>query len=243
MAMTQCTACQRHFFARESRCPHCQAEGARSPLAAILRQAKMGGLLLFTAFTTTACYGTPAVMMPPGGRPNLATEQPLRKVPATAGKAYVFVSNSKGVVASRTIGLESTSVPGGTELSLVGMPGPSSFSLRIKAKDASVFAERQGVIAALPVEAMAELTLQASLAGVSASPSASGVPSPSESASAPEAPAPTTPPTVVSIAAPGSTPVQGQLQLSRSDADAIGGTLRLQSGDTLVEIYFLAERH
>ena len=63
MSLRSCPSCGRHHFAHETRCPFCQAAvapGADRP--SLTKSAALGGLMVLTAVTATACYGAPPLM-------------------------------------------------------------------------------------------------------------------------------------------------------------------------------------
>ncbi|MFN3431609.1 MAG: hypothetical protein ACK46X_16855 [Candidatus Sericytochromatia bacterium] len=216
MRMNHCTSCRKHFFLTDARCPHCGTEAAGGPAARFVRQAKMGGLLLFTALTTTACYGTPALVenpnrMPPG------IEEPKERVPSTIGTAYMFVRDAGGVSSKQTLRMRSASIEGAVlSLSSIDADG---VKVTIEADSAAAFQPVQGVREALPVEKMKNLLIEASY------PSGTGGER-----------------TLVTLKGPGGANLKGTLQLSRLDDVAIGGTLIVGEGDKQVTLYFLAER-
>lgn len=63
MTLRTCTTCQRHYQDQEPSCPFCATASAPgSPR--LSKRLALGGLMLLTAATATACYGTPPVPAP-----------------------------------------------------------------------------------------------------------------------------------------------------------------------------------
>jgi hypothetical protein len=58
--MRPCTACRRHVQDEETACPFCGTDlpiGSGRPR--LMKRLALGGVMLVTAATATACYGTP----------------------------------------------------------------------------------------------------------------------------------------------------------------------------------------
>ncbi|MNS40735.1 hypothetical protein D3C72_730620 [compost metagenome] len=216
MRMNHCPSCRKHFFLTDARCPHCGTEAAGGPAARFVRQAKMGGLLLFTALTTTACYGTPALVQNPNTLPP-GIEEPKERVPVTIGTAFVFVRDTGGISAKETLKMQAATIDGAV-LTLRSVTDPS-FKVVIEADSAAAFQPVQGVREALPVEKMKRLEVEAGYASGTGGER-----------------------TLVTFKGPGGANLKGTLQLSRLDDIAIGGTLIVGEGDKQVTLYFLAER-
>lgn len=216
MRMNHCTACQKHFFLHENACPHCGAAIAGGRMSRFVRQARMGGLMLFTALTTTACYGSPAVVNVPDGNGGMTNQEPLeKKAPTELNIGYVFVTPKAGERESgQTVRLNKAVVTGNT----LTLSSDSDFKLVIEASSAEAFAVKPGVREALNVEQMTQLEAEASYY------TASGAKR------------------LVTIRVPGSAAVSGVLQLSRLDEKAVGGTLLLNADGQSLQVYFLAER-
>lgn len=217
MRMNHCTECQKHFFLHENACPHCGAAIAGGRMSRFVRQARMGGLMLFTALTTTACYGSPAVVNVPDGNGGMTNQEPLeKKAPTELSRAYQFVTPTQYARESgRSFRLDKAIVSGNT-LTLTGDGG--QFKLVVEAASAEAFAAKAGVRDAINVEQMVKLEAEGSYFDLNGNPR------------------------VITMKAPGSPAVTGVLQLSRVDATAIGGTLLLNADGRSYQLYFLAER-
>lgn len=217
MRMNHCTACQKHFFLHENACPHCGEAISGGRMSRFVRQARMGGLMLFTALATTACYGSPAVVNYPGNSPGMTNQEPLeKKAPTELNIAYVFVTPKAGDREyGQAVRLNKAVVTGNT-LTLSG--NGNDLKLVIEAASADAFAVKPGVRDALNVEQMTKLEAEASYLN------ANGVRP------------------LVTIKAPGGAAVTGVLQLSRLDDKTIGGTLLLNADGQSLQLYFLAER-
>lgn len=160
--MTHCSGCQKHYFRHEAACPHCGAAGRSGPVRAFVRQAKMGGLMLFTALTTTACYGTPAMIEGPGGVMPPGYEQPEPKVPATPGVAYAFLQPKEGETAQRTLKLKDAELTGAM-LTIGSADG--RLKVTIEVIDAAALRPADGVQESIPLSAMKALTVEATVDG------------------------------------------------------------------------------
>jgi hypothetical protein len=216
MRMNHCTSCRKHFFLTDARCPHCGTEATGGPAARFVRQAKMGGLMLFTALTTTACYGTPALVQNPNTLPP-GVEEPKERVPSTIGTAFMFVRDTGGVSARETLRLKAASIQGAV-LTLRSATA-AGVMVVIEADSAAAFEPVQGVREALPVEKMKRLEVEAGYGSGTGGER-----------------------TLVTLKGPGGASLKGTLQLSRLDEAAIGGTLIVSEGDKQVTLYFLAAR-
>jgi rRNA maturation protein Nop10 len=217
MRMNHCTSCRKHFFLTDARCPHCGTEAAGGPAARFVRQAKMGGLMLFTALTTTACYGTPALVEGPNRPLPPSVEEPKERVPTTLGTAFLYARDAGGAADPRTVRLMTASIEGAVlKLSSTLANG---VTLTIEADTAAAFQPVQGVREALPVEKMKRLEIDAAFTRGTSSEY-----------------------THVNFKGPGGAALKGTLQLSRLDETAIGGTLIVSEGDKQVTLYFLAGR-
>lgn len=216
MRMNHCTACQKHFFLHENACPHCGEAIAGGRMSRFVRQARMGGLMLFTALTTTACYGSPAVVNYPGNNPGMTNQEPLeKKAPTELNIAYVFVTPKAGERESgQTVRLNKAVITGNT----LTLTSDGDVKLVIEASSADAFTVKPGVRDALNVEQMTKLEAEASYL------TASGARR------------------LVTIKSPGSAAVSGVLQLSRLDDKTVGGTLLLNADGQSLQLYFLAER-
>ena len=232
--MNHCPACRQHFLLHEHLCPHCGAAAPGGRMGRYVRQARMGGLMLFTALTTTACYGSPPM---PGTLPRVPRtpiEQPLPKLPTTIGTAYVFVTPKGQAKQAITLKLAAATLEGtaftlteasaggaaaGGETSGGEAAGPP-FTVSIEAAEASAFVApaKDEPFLALPVEKMRRLSLSGTY----------------QDAKGRQA--------TVAVALPGATAAQGNLQLSRLEDDVVAGVLRVDYADTLIEVYFLAAR-
>lgn len=216
--MNHCTTCQKHFFLTEQQCPHCGAAVSGGRLSRFVRQARMGGLMLFTALTTTACYGSPALMDPPNAPSGPLNAEPReKKQPTELGVGYLFITPKAGErERGQTLRLEKAKIEGAK---LVVASTDGYFKLVVEAPDAAAFAELTGVREALNVDQVKMLELEGSF------PSGSGGER-----------------TLVTMGAPGTPGLTGVLQLSRVDASSIGGTLLLSANGQTVQLYFLAAR-
>lgn len=206
--MSPCNQCQRLYFAREAFCPHCGATAVASPVSRFVRQAKMSGLMLFTALTTTACYGTPQMVVEPPGQVPPGQEQPLTQVPAAIGKAYVFLTGQNGYkIYQRTVEVGTAAV----EPRKLAFGSGRWLTVNMEA-NADAFVPVEGTREALPLESLKSLVVTVD----------DGVKT-----------------RTFSLAEEG---LDGSVQISRVDKDAVGGVLRLEQNGELVEIYFLAPR-
>lgn len=223
--MNHCRACRRPYFLHEAACPFCGVQAPGGRMGRYVRRAKVGGLMLFTALTTAACYGSPP---PPGTIPrNLkpAAEQPLAKMPTRPGTAYLFVTPKGKAKTGATLQLEKALLEG-TALKVNTAPLPDSalpvseFFMSIEAAEVAAFQApgKNEAFQPLPVEKMKLLQM--------------AVPYADEKGRTVN----------LEVSVPGSTGAQGVLQLSRLDDDAVGGVLRIDYADTTVELYFLAAR-
>lgn len=226
--MNHCQACRRPYFLHEAACPFCGVQAPGGRVGRYVRRAKVGGLMLFTALTTAACYGSPP---PPGTIPrNLkpSAEQPLTKMPTTVGTAYLFVTPKGKAKSGRTLTLEKAVLegsalnfrtPGNPETPPQALP-ISEFYVNIEATDASAFNApgKNEAFQPLPVEKMKFFTMSA--------------PYTDEKGRT----------VFLEVNVPDGTGAQGTLQLSRLDDEAVGGVLRIDYADTTVELYFLAAR-
>lgn len=210
--MSACLSCKQHYFRNEAACPHCGAlTPAANPVAGLAHRARMGGLMLFTALTTTACYGTPMPQgaLPPNG--GAAIERPLPRVPSTPGTANLFVTPKGEAQGSRVVTLESVTLVG-NKLTLKG----NGVDIQIEAQDDTVFKSFEGIKAALPVEQMKGLW-------ATVSHGAEGRAN-----------------TQYTFAAPGEKAAIGVLQLSSFETDDVAGFLKLESEGVTMELYFRA---
>lgn len=222
-SMTPYSACAQHHFATESRCPHCGAAARPGLAARVVRQAKMSGVMLFTALTTTACYGVPAAMdVPLPGQPGY--EQPLPRVPAETNTAYVFATPAGSAKAEQTARGVWARVDG-DRLTVSSVRGDGfGFEFSLQAPSAEAFAALQGVRQPLDVAEMKALTAVVNY---------NDPPLPSSTPPSPKR---------LTLELAGAKAAQGSLQLSRVDESAMGGVLRVEIDGTLLEIYFLAGR-
>jgi hypothetical protein len=186
-------------------------------MSRFVRQARMGGLMLFTALTTTACYGSPAVVNVPERNGGLTNQEPLeKKAPTELNRAYQFVTPTQYARESgRSFQLEKAVITGNT-LTLTGDGG--QFKLIVEVASAEAFAAKAGVREAINVEQMVKLEAEGSYFDLNGNPR------------------------LITMKAPGSPAVTGVLQLSRVDETAIGGTLLLNSDNRSYQLYFLAAR-
>jgi hypothetical protein len=148
--MSACLQCQQHYFRNEAACPHCGASTpAANPLAGMSKRVRMGGLMLFTALTTTACYGVPAPVGPQG-----PTKAPtaVERVPTQVNRGNLFVTPKGGTRTSRVVTLESA-ILNGNRINIKG----NGLDILIEAMDDTVFKPFTGVKEALPVEKMKNL--------------------------------------------------------------------------------------
>lgn len=223
--MNHCQACRQHYYLHERACPHCGTAAPGGRVGRYVRRAKLGGLMLFTALTTTACYGAPP---PPGTQPKgkgTVIEQPLSKVPTTAGTAYVFVT-PKGVgKQGSTLTLATAVLEGGVLSFKEGAPGggavtDTALSIVIEAADPQAFQPpaKDAAFPALPVEKMKRLEVSAKYTNAQGRKVNAEVKSPTEAG------------------------IQGTLQLSQMDSVSVGGVLQVDKADMLIEVYFLAAR-
>lgn len=154
--MSPCSQCQRLYFAREAHCPHCGALAVASPVGRFVRQAKMSGLMLFTALTTTACYGTPQMVVEPPGKVPPGQEQPLTRVPASVGKAYVFLTGQNGSkIYQRTVEVGTAAV----EPRKLAFGSGRWLTVNIEAS-ADVFVPVEGAREAIPLESLKGLVVK-----------------------------------------------------------------------------------
>jgi hypothetical protein len=213
--MNQCSACQQHFYARESACPHCQAPAPANPVRRWADHVRKSGILLFAALTTTACYGTPPYpgVMP---KPLPGTEQPLKRVPTTLNTAYFFVSGS-GSLVQTTLQLQGA-VLSGNHLELHGS-GASAFNFVAQAKAQDAFTQKGNIFDAVQVSDLDSLTLDAY--------------DPTQEAGTPA---------MYQVRVPGDDDVTGTVQLSSVDDKSVAGTLLIQKGQMVIEVYFWAAR-
>lgn len=217
MRMNHCTECQKHFFLHENACPHCGAALAGGRMSRFVRQARMGGLMLFTALTTTACYGSPAVVNVPHGDGGVTNQEPIeKKAPTELNRAYQFVTPTQYARESgRSFQLDKAVITGNT-LTLTGDGG--QFKLIVEVASPEAFAAKAGVRDAINVEQMVKLEAEGSYFDLNGNPR------------------------LITMKAPGSPAVTGVLQLSRVDETAIGGTLLLNADNRSYQLYFLAAR-
>lgn len=209
--MSACLTCHQHYFRSEAACPHCGAlTPAANPVAGLAHRARMGGLMLFTALTTTACYGTPA---PPGALPpnsKVAVEEPLPRLPVT-GKANLFLTPKGEAPEKRVVTIESVTLVG-NKLTLKG----NGVDVQIEAVDDTVFKSFTGVKEALPVEKMKGLWATVT----STAPGKAN--------------------TMYTFAAPGEKAPFGTLQLASFEDNDVAGHLKLEVDGTVMELYFRA---
>lgn len=228
--MTHCAGCRQHFFASEARCPHCGASAPAGPFTRMARSMRAGGLMVFTALTTTACYGVPSPGMldaPLPGQPGY--EQPLPQVPSSRNRAHVFVTPRGGVKSAQTAHSVWARIEG-NKLQLTSERGAGyGFDVMIEAPDASAFASAPGVREPLTVQQMTALSAEVSYYDVAGLASSAPEPDPARYKS-------------ITLRLPAATAAQGNLQLSRVDDETVGGVLRAEIDGTLIEIYFLAGR-
>ena len=225
--LNHCAACRQHYFLHEHACPHCGAAAPGGRLGRYVRRARVGGLMLFTALTTTACYGSPSYVGSLPARTKPSVEQPLPKVPTAIGTAYVFVTPKGKAKQQATIRLDKA-VLEGTALTLheaapeagASMPLIRVATLLIEAADAKAFQApaKDEAFQALPIAQMKKLEVAGSYVDEKGRQA------------------------TVEVKLPGATAAQGGLQLSRLDEGAIAGVLRVDYADTLIEVYFLAAR-
>lgn len=223
--MNHCRACQRPYYLHEDACPFCGVAAPGGRAGRYVRRAKVGGLMLFTALTTAACYGAPP---PPGALPKNSkpgVEQPLTKMPTTPGTAYLFVTAKGKPRQGSTLQLAAAVLADGTLTIKEGATGgglvpADPLSITIEAADAAAFEPpaKNEAYQPLPVEKMKRLELSAAYTtdlGRKA---------------------------ILEVKLPGASGVEGLLQLSQLQDDSVGGVLRIDYADTLIELYFLAAR-
>lgn len=210
--MSACLSCQQHYFRNEAACPHCGSlTPAANPIAGLAHRVRMGGLMLFTALTTTACYGTPA---PPGVAPGgtrTTVEEPKPQVPPTAGKANLFITPKDEAQEKRVVTIDSVTLKG----NMLVIKG-NGLTLEIEAKDDTVFKSFEGIKAPLNVEDMKVLT-----ANVSST-------------------APGKATSMYTFDSRSDTALKGTLQLSSFEQENVGGTLRIENERATMELYFHA---
>ena len=216
MRMNHCASCQKHFFLTATTCPHCGAEAEIGPVSRFVRQARMGGLMLFTALTTTACYGTPAMMAPDAPLRTPGTAEPIDKhVPQAAGNAFVFITpKGQTTEAKETVPLGLATVSGAI---LILQSRDGKHRVMVEAPTEDAFKAGTGVREAVDVSQMKALEVHSSF------PSGTGGER-----------------TNLDWVLPGDTPITGVLQLAKVTEEAISGTLLLQSNGQSVQIYFNA---
>jgi hypothetical protein len=216
MRMNHCTTCKKHFFLTESRCPHCGTEAAGGPMARFVRQARMGGLLLFTALTTTACYGTPAMNQLPVKNPGTVIEVPKDKaLPVKVGTAYLYITPISSAEESQGLAL-STATIDGAKLTLRSADNRHVITLEVPSAD--TFKPGPGVRDAVDVSQMKSLSVMTAYA------KDDGLIVP------------------VNWSFPGQQPVTGVLQIAQVSETAISGTLLLNNNGESVQLYFNAAR-
>lgn len=213
--MNHCTACKKHFFLTENLCPHCGQEAAGGPVSRFVRQAQMGGLLLFTALTTTACYGTPVMNQLPVNGPSTAVEVPKDKqLPTTNGTAYLYITPKDGAEVNQGLTLARATIEG-TKLTLRSADNRHVVTIEVPSADA--FKVGSGVRDAVDVSQMKSLSvITAYMANGQTMP--------------------------ISWSYPGQTPVSGVLQIAQVSDATISGTLLLNSNGQSVQLYFNAAR-
>ena len=218
MRMNHCSSCQKHFFLTENQCPHCGASVSGGRMSRFVRQARMGGLMLFTALTTTACYGSPALMDPPNVVPGPGSAEPKeKKQPGEVGVGYLFITPKAGQrEVGQTLRLDKAQIDG-AKLILRSTDG--QFKLAVEAPSAEAFAEAPGVRESLNLDQMKMLEVEGSFVS-----------------------GPGGERTLVTMGAPGTPGLTGVLQLSRVEATSVGGTLLLSGNGQTLQLYFLAAR-
>jgi hypothetical protein len=133
--LIRCTACDRHMKPSETSCPHCQAKVPTYRGARLVRQAKIGALLAFTAATTAACYGGPPPYTPVPRHPPAASATPGMEVPTTGGTAYIFVTPTNGLTGNDTLLLNKVTIDG-ARISLTGINDPVDITIELPTADA-----------------------------------------------------------------------------------------------------------
>lgn len=213
--MNHCTACRKHFFLTESRCPHCGQEAAGGPVSRFVRQAQMGGLLLFTALTTTACYGTPVMNQLPVDDPGTVIQVPKDKaLPGQVGTAFLYITPKGGAEVNQGLHLGKATIVG-TKLTLRSVDNRHVITIEVPSAD--TFKVGSGVRDAVDVSQMKSLSV---VTGYTAN--GDTVP--------------------VSWSFPGQTPITGVLQIAQVSETAIAGTLLLENNGQSVQLYFNAAR-
>lgn len=159
--MSFCPTCQQHHYQDEAACPRCLGVPASRP-SEIARRLKMGGLLVFTALTTTACYGAPPpAFIPVGGS---IFQGPSEKVPTKSGTAYLYVTRKGESAVQSNLSLE-TATFDGTKLGFKSSNAARELEVSLEAADATAFAIQAGARAALPLEKLKSFSLSTILSG------------------------------------------------------------------------------
>lgn len=152
-----CTACQRPHRADEAACPFCGQAVAKAGLVGdLVRTAKVGGLLAFTAVATAACYGAPPMpgTQPPPGL-QASSQPPSEVVPSKAGTAFRFVTPKGGTKDGGTYALEKATLVDGTlELTGKNLDASDKFYVKIQATAAD-FEAKDRVFQAIDLEKVA----------------------------------------------------------------------------------------
>ena len=149
-----CPACQRPHRADEAACPFCGVAAAKpGRLDELVRTAKVGGLLAFTAVATAACYGSPPM---PGGQPlpmaSATLAPPGEVVPPKAGSASRFVTPKGGKKAGTTVKLAKAELIDGMLVLTAEKPDTADkFYVKVQA-EAKDFEVANGVYKAIDLE-------------------------------------------------------------------------------------------
>jgi hypothetical protein len=216
LQLIRCHACDRHIKPAETACPHCHAKVPTYRGARLVRQAKIGVLLAFTAATTAACYGGPPLRPITHGVTS-PSPTPGQKVPTTPGTATIFVTPTNGLTGSDTLQLNPAAVDG-ARISLTAINDPVDITLELPSADALQ------QTATLTADKLKLLFVRARYFQQSADGNAAGEYKD------------------LTMTQPGGQPVTGTIQILSADASGVTGVIDLTNDKGRVQVYFNAVR-